>query len=196
MCAFSLLCKKSFKETAEITQSIFTIFAIFCGGFWTYMLFNPERDINPHLEIQQNVSSDLAIKDHVNLLQVSIELSNKGNTRLLLDKGYVNVEQVKPLTDCIDKKRCASEQIKDALNTAYPKGEGFSWPLLAKRMIETKLDIEPGETDYIDVEFVIPSEVKAIRVYTFLRNNKKSDETSKEFGWWSKSEIYIFKLRQ
>ncbi len=87
MIVLSLISKKTFKETVEITQSIFTVFAIFCGGLWTYMLFNPERDINPHLEIQQNVSSDLAIKDNLNLLSVNLELTNKGNTGLLLDYG-------------------------------------------------------------------------------------------------------------
>jgi hypothetical protein len=203
---------KTFKDIADITQTNFTIAAIVCGAWWTYILFIEGQVIAPLVKMDV---SHLAITDHENLLRVGIKLTNTGNTRVILKNGYIYIQQVKPLPKCGPIEPCIfkeiNDQIKDALKTKEQKEDRFSWHVIRRRNFnpQTPIYIEPGETDYTDFEFVIDSEVKAIRVYSYFKNESNEDG----LGWakrvcsyfknefneesengWGKSEIYDIKL--
>lgn len=76
--------------------------------------------------------------------------------------------------------------MKDASAAVERKDDRFAWPLIAERDVKTTIEIEPGEKQSLDYEFVIPSTVKAVRIYTYFRNEQRSKE-GREIGWYASS---------
>jgi len=60
-----------------------------------------------------------------------------------------------------------------------------------KQQLRASFDIEPGEKQLLEFEFVVPSEVKVVRVYTYFRNDQKLKDGS-EVGWTA-SSYYDFR---
>lgn len=181
----------AFKEKVETAQAMVTVAAVIVGGFWTYTLFVKERQQYPHANIEQKVS-DVALSKETNLLRVGVDVTNTGTSRIIIAKGIIRIQQVLPLPACPDTGACAAEEIKVALANVEREADRLTWPLLAKRdtTFTDPLDIEPGEKDSLEFEFVIPSTVKVARIYTYFRNDKKSTPTG-EIGWWA-SSYYTF----
>jgi hypothetical protein len=174
---------KHLKEKLEIVQYIVTIFAILIGGTWTYILFIRERQIYPHAEIEQ-VVSHIALSKATNLLRVVVNVKNIGGSRLIVKKSITRIQQILPEAPCIESSPCASKQIFRALEEYERKEDIFSWALIAERekYFDDPLDLEPSEKDMKDFEFAIPSDIKAVRIYTFIRNEKRSKGDT-DFGW-------------
>ena len=181
----------TFKEKIETLESIITIIAIIVGGVWTYNIFIKERRDYPHANIDQNVSHT-KLSDEINLLRVSIELTNTGNSILAIKKSIVRVQQILPVPHCAENKPCVTDEVNTALRDRQRKEDRFSWPLLSKRErnYEKPLDVEPKENEILDFEFAIPSKIVTVRIYTFFRNEEKS-EGKNEVGW-SVSTYYNF----
>ena len=179
------------KERIETIEAIVTIVAIILGGIWTYNLFIKERKHYPHANIEQKVSH-VALSNDINLLRVDIGLTNTGNSRLVLKKSIIRIQQILPILPYIEQNIQAVKQVNAALKETERKEDRFSWPLLSERnkIFEKPLDIEPGEKDVIDFEFVIPSKVKAIRIYSYFRNEEKTK--GKDEVGWSISTYYNF----
>jgi hypothetical protein len=73
------------------------------------------------------------------------------------------------------------------------QSDRFTWPLIAERILNFRpsdFEIESGEKQAIDFEFVTPSDVRAVRVYAYLRNEQKSKE-GRGIGW-AASSYYDF----
>jgi hypothetical protein len=183
----------TFKDKVETVQAIVTTAAIIIGGIWTYNLFIKERKQFPHANLEQKISH-VALSQRTNLLRVGIEIANTGTSRLLLGKSIIRVQQILPIPPCPKQGPCAAEQVNAALKEAELKTDRFSWPLIAERdkRFEQPLDIEPGEKDFIEFEFSVPSDVKVIRVYSYFRNDQKS-KGDNEVGW-SMSSHYDFRI--
>lgn len=173
------------KESIDITKGIITILAIIIGGFWTYNIYVKERRHFPHANIEQTVEH-ISLSEKINLLHVTITLMNDGASRLFLKKGFVRIQQILPEPDCNGNQPCvpSQNQIEVSLKGNQRKQDRFSWPLIQERnkTFEIPLDIEPGEKDIIGFEFALSSSVKAIRVYSYFRNEAKSKPGS-EIGW-------------
>jgi hypothetical protein len=60
------------------------------------------------------------------------------------------------------------------------KEDRFSWPLISERIKhwDTSVEIEPTEQDQIDFEFAVHANVTDVRIYSYIRNEKK-----RETGW-------------
>jgi hypothetical protein len=181
----------TFKEKVQTAQAMVTMAAVIVGGFWTYHLFVKERHQYPHAKIEQKVSH-VALSKKTNLLRVGVDITNTGTSRIVIAKGIARIQQILPLSECPDTGACATEEIKVALANVERKADGLTWPLLAARnaSFTDPLDIEPGEKDSFEFEFVIPSNVEVVRIYTYFRNDKKSTATD-EIGWWA-SSYYSF----
>ncbi|WP_447979626.1 hypothetical protein [Candidatus Nitrospira bockiana] len=182
----------TFKEKVETLQALVTITAVVIGGVWTYNLFVKERQHYPHATIEQKLSH-VALSEQTNLLRVGIDVTNTGSSRLILGKSIIRIQRILPLLSCPKEGPCAAKEVNDALQGIERNADRFSWPLIAER--DTKftqpLDIEPGEKDFIEFEFAVPSEVAVVRVYSYFRNDQKSDSTN-EVGW-SLSSQYDFR---
>lgn len=181
----------AFKEKVETAQAIVTIAAVVIGGLWTYNLFIKERKHYPHANIEQKISH-IALSKRTHLLRVAIEITNTGTSRLVIGKSIIRVQKILPLPPCPKHGPCAADEVKGALKETVRKGDRFSWPLIAERerRFGPPLDIEPGEKDFLDVEFAVPSEVKVVRIYSYFRNDQRSNG-SNEIGW-SLSSHYDF----
>ncbi len=183
----------TFKDTVETVGTIVTIGAIFVGGLWTYNLFVEERKQYPHANIEQKVSH-VALTDHTNLLRVGIELTNTGTSRLLSAKSIIRIQQILPVPPCQAQGPCAKDEVSSALKDPERKADHFNWPMIAERepSVGGSLDIEPGEKDFIDFEFVVPTKIKVVRIYSYFRNDQRSKQGSDELGW-SISSQYDFR---
>ncbi len=181
----------AFKDTVQTVQAMVTICAIVIGGIWSYNLFIKERKHYPHANIEQK-NSHVALSDRTNLLRVGIELTNTGSSRLLLGESIIRVQQILPLPPCPKQGPCAADEVKGALSKVERSTDRFSWPLIAERTgnFEGAFDIEPGEKDFVEFEFAVPSEVKVVRIYSYFQNDKKAED-GHEVGW-SVSSYYDF----
>ena len=180
-----------FGEKVDIVQAIVTTIAIIIGGMWTYNVFIKERRHYPQATIEQYIEH-ISLSDEINLLHVKITLTNAGTSRLFLKKTIIRIQQIVPVPPCIAHQPCAAKAVNTALKKTQRNEDRFSWPLLSERekIFERPLDIEPGEKDVVDFEFPVPLSVRAIRVYSYFKNEVKST-SDKEVGWTS-SEYYRF----
>jgi hypothetical protein len=181
----------TFKDKVQTAQAIVTIAAVFIGGVWTYNLFVKERKHYPHANIEQEISH-VPLSKRTNLLRIGIEVTNSGSSRLILGRSLIRIQQILPLLPCPKQGPCTTEEVAGALQEPERKADRFSWPLIAERerRFEHPLDIEPGEKDFVEFEFAVPSQVKVVRIYSYFRNDQKS-EGSNEVGW-SVSSHYDF----
>jgi len=102
------------------------------------------------------------------------------------------LQQILPLTKCGSDNNCHNYEIKKSIKDRREGKnqfvEKFPWQTLAniQKKREKPIEIEPGEYDELDFEFIIESNIKLIRVYSFFLNQHKREN---EIGW-SISDIY------
>lgn len=171
------------KEKLAILQSIVTIFAVLVGGFWTYTLFVKERGNYPHATIEHAISH-IAFSKDINLLRVLMTVKNTGTSMLEIKNMFIRVQRILPAPPCANTQPCAADQVNKALRGVDRKEDRFSWPLISERTTQwdTPIEIEPSEQDQIDFEFAVPANVTDVRIYNYIRNEKK-----KEIGWFLSS---------
>jgi hypothetical protein len=198
--------KESVKEWVPIAQAIVTILAVIFGGWWTYKLFIEQREQYPHANIEQKLSH-VALIDRpgnvaervlgvpisafhsilpVNLLRVVIELTNVGKTLMTTGDAIIRVQQILPPA-CQKVGPCVvRDEIGAAINNVKRQEDRFSWRLIGERVtsFDRPYDLEPGEKQSFEFEFVTPSEVKLVLVYAYFRNDKRCGE-GREIGWYA-----------
>lgn len=179
--------KNSLKNALDILQSLVTIVAVVVGGAWTYLLFIQGRNWSPHANIEHKISH-IELSKELNLIRVEVDVSNTGTSQLRLAKTVIRIQQILPISSCPEKVSCAKQEVKIASERIERDNDGFTWPLVAKR--ETTSEdvgpIEPGEKQLLEYEFVLPSDVKIVRVYTYFKNGVVS-KPNNEIGWEASS---------
>jgi hypothetical protein len=172
------------KDVASIVQSVATVIAIVVGGAWSYLLFIKERREYPHANLQQS-ATHAQLGPNANLLRVGVAITNAGTTRMDLKSAIIKIQQVLPLTDCVDPKICAKAEIEAAKPGVPRSAARFSWPTLSQldQQYEGNKEIEPSEKDFIDAEFVLPSHVTLVRIYAYVRNDSKPHSDKQQIGW-------------
>jgi hypothetical protein len=172
--------RTTLKDWVDVAQSVVTIVAVIVGGIWTYDVFIKERRDYPHANIEHQITH-LALSDKQNLLRVGLDLTNAGSSLMKIDHSLIRIQQILPAASCSNDP-CATSQLKEALAGIERKEDRFAWPLIAERTVTDPIEIEPGEKQSLDYEFVIESTVKAVRIYTYFKNEQRSKE-DKEQGW-------------
>lgn len=170
------------KDRINTVQSLITVLAVCVGAFWTYRLFIEQRQNYPRLKIEHQVSHWKISKDQV-LLSVDEVLTNTGPVMVELRGGTIRIIQVVPLPAALQTKLPAVKNLpggSEAENSVYdPK----TWEVLVESPRTWKEDtmvIEPGESDIVPNEFVIPASVKVIAVYSYINNPA---QTKHRLGW-------------
>lgn len=105
---------------------------------------------------------------------------------MYLDRRLLRIQQMEPwpmeaLKPVYLKKERTEEQESE-----------IQWTLLGEIDLSGKgqrCEIEPGEKEEFDFDFVIDSEIKSVVIYSYLKNRKKG---LKEIGW-NKTTIYDIK---
>jgi hypothetical protein len=172
------------KDNADILQTYCTIAAIIFGGIWTWILFIKNRQIYPRACITHNIYHK-EIVDGKLLLRITIMVSNTGNVLLSLKSLETRIQQiVPPLSDFVEKIKQGKDPIKNG-------DTEIEWPLLTSRktvFMKKAYEIEPGECQEIQCDFILDTTIDTISVYSYLKNEVKRN---REIGWDS-TTIYSF----
>lgn len=164
------------KDIAVLVQSAVTVAAILLGGLWSYFLFVKKRQKYPRAVISQEFTRRPLVKGKV-LLSIRTVVRNAGDVLLSLETGEVRVQQVLPLSD--DLKAVL-------LGEGDLVGEGgteVEWPLISSRRFQWEkgdCEIEPGESERVDADFILDSHVRTITAYSHFQNTKKR---KRDIGW-------------
>lgn len=184
------------KDVTYVIQSVLTIAAIIVAAIWFIMRAEatPKANISHTLEHEK-------ITDKWTWVHVGVIISNPGVRRLELRHGTFRIQGIMPLADVIKEKINKGEAI-------IPKDDGIvKWPTIGKIYLnendkreviceneyenrEININIDPGETQKLVVEFLIPSFVKAVRIYSHVYRDKSFWENFKSFCRFEKVEKY------
>ena len=164
------------KDFFTIVQSIITSAAIIIGGIWTYLLFVRQRLRFPKVNIDLHVY-DTVLPEGARLIHVEIRITNVGSVIFRSDSAELRLRQMVPIPD---ELREPVEKGHDPV----PNGETeIEWPMIAGRKWNWKkgeFEIEPGESDSIHADYIIPSIAQITEFYCFISNAKKK---RKGTGW-------------
>jgi len=177
------------KDIVATLQSVFTVAAIIVGGVWTFFLFIHNRLDRPRLQITQRISH-IPISNDRNLLLVDEILSNPSSVLLDLKNGGVRVVQIAPLPAAARIKVATNQHLVDSDKNKA----GNVWRIIEERHhvwdVKNQLEIEPGETDQLHDEFVLPANIRAVNVISYIYNPKEPALA------WRAEEVYKLPVRR
>jgi len=165
---------------AVIVQSAFTVAAIIAAGIWFFW----QGETSPKANISQMVTHR-QIHENWTWVHVSIKITNTGKTTLYLTSGIIRIQKILPLDPKVSERieRNESPIPQDSLIVAWPRiGDSYKPQLNIK--------IEPGESDKLKCEFIIPSYVKTVKIYSYFKEQKDSPTG------WSVTTIYDLKRKK
>jgi hypothetical protein len=172
------------KDLLQTIQAALTIAAIIVGGWWTYRLFVEQREAYPHLKIDQTVTSK-ALLQGVSWIHLTVNIENTGKSLVSLHSAEVRVQQILPLDPSIQKPLTHGQDL-------VPQGQRqVLWPLLQRSLTTLDMQLEPGEPDKVEFDFVLPDAIKTVRVYSYFENADES--TNKRQIGWSCETIFDIK---
>jgi hypothetical protein len=188
--------KSFFDQWLERISKIVTISGIIIGGMWFFVT----RENFPHGEISQTVSHS-ALADKV-LVHVMARLVNKGKVPMLLKYEKTCVYSVSPLvSDGEIVEKSGMGRTVDWGQTVAWRGVTYIGTANMPTPVPTKIAtpgqkktvqpaswdyesgfmrIEIGESEFVDWTFVVPSNTRKVRVYSFFKNESESG-----LGWQS-----------
>jgi len=162
------------KKGAELAQAVLTTTAIIIGGIWTYLRFIKNRLRFPRAELSHTVVYK-NLTAGKSLLRINLKVLNKGDILLPISKTWTTISQILPMAgDTLEALEAGKDLPRD--NDAEIK-----WPELGSQEINYEsgtAEIEPAESEMFHFDFIVPSDVKVVHVYSFFTNLKK-----REAGW-------------
>lgn len=162
------------------TKAIIEAGAIVVGGIWTWMLFVKKRQRFPRAAITHAVDFR-KLNDDYWLAHVTVTVKNPGEVLLKLVSHRTQVQVVVP----------PDKRVSDALaknEDPVPEGKSeYPWPHIknieSNWSAETETrEIEPGESQDVDVDFFVPAVVETIMIYSYFENKTKRKK-NRELGW-------------
>jgi hypothetical protein len=148
-------------------KSVAEVIAIAVGGAWTYRLFIKGRGDFPRASITHRITHK-PLTNGLILVRVTVGFANPGTVLLRVGKGLVRLSRVRPLPDDV------VPSVEDGKRT-------IELPEIASRELEADVvEIEPGESDEVDFDFVVREDIEAVEVYSYFRNPSRAD---REIGW-------------
>ncbi len=163
------------KDVLEIINSVIATAAIIVGGFWTYHLFIKKRQRFPKAEITHQVEQFSLPNSRV-LLHVGVRITNKSEVLLSLKEASSRLQQVIPLQNGVE--------LQHDFGVAAPKKHNMiEWPLISEKQwtwTDGEAEIEPGESELLELDFVVSNGIKTAKLYTFVRNYTKG---KRDIGW-------------
>lgn len=153
-------------------ESLITIIAVIIGGLWAYLLFVKNREKYPKAIIHHEIQK-VKFENDV-LVRLTIQIENIGKVILPIIYGEVWLQQLQPI----------NESIKQAITDFQSQNNkaDIGWPIINKRVFRYEnnndYELEPGEIDKFEFDFLIDKNVKTIQFYTHIQNVDKSNK-----GW-------------
>jgi hypothetical protein len=172
------------KLYAEVVQSALTSIAIVIGGIWTYQQFIRERPDKGHLIVSQT-AQDYAVSAGQTFVQVRIELENVGPSRVLINDGVTRLQQISPLSEKISR---AIEGAEPALTKRFNERQTLPWPIICSGHLSSmQRSLEPGEKMVLTQDFLVPRNVRLLRVYSYFEGDVQDDDQS---GRWADGIVF------
>jgi hypothetical protein len=196
------------KDIAGLIQTVLTITALIVAAVWFFM----RSEATPKANITHTVKHEKITEDWT-WVHVGVIIANPGLRRLELRHGTFRIQGIIPLGDVIKDKIKRGEVLID-------KKDGIvQWPTIGKIYVsgeqkpeviceneyenrEINVNIDPGESQKLVVEYLIPSFIKAVRVYSYVSRDLSPWEKlksaygladGKNYGWY---QISIYDLKQ
>ena len=147
----------------DLVQILYQCLMVGAAGIAIY-LFGVEREGYPRAEVQHSVATR-PLDERWTWLYATVTLRNAGKRLIELhDKEVVvRVQRVLPLS------RVFREQLASGTSIVPPGDRRVPWKRIGSEYrLPINLRVEPGESDSIDYEFVIPCWIETARVYTHI----------------------------
>lgn len=154
--------RERLKAWLSLVQSVLTITAIIVGAAW----FAQQGDPFAKATISHEIT-DRSIGEGHRWIHIAITIANPGKTMLALETGTIRIQQIKPL-DSRGSAVLANAVSNGNANSVVSKEHYVViWPAPVEEYApKLHVQIEPGESDTLNYEFVIPAEIKTIKVYS------------------------------
>ncbi len=161
------------QSVTGVVQSIITILAVLVAGTW----FVVQREGVPKVIVAHTITHRQINRDEI-WLHVTITVANPGKRRIRVEFGTVRVLQILPLHKDILAMKAQGKHLIPVYQSQVV------WPLIDQREIKEKVGIEPGEKDEFHHDFIIPSSLQTIQIYSFF------PKQIKPLIGWSKKTTY------
>ncbi len=163
----------SYLKALNMLQSVATVLAIGLGGVFAFYKLELFREFEPHLAIDQRIQHRRVGPNYIHI-DVTTSLRNSSNVAVEVRSALHRIQVIAPVSDK-EVERVLGEYSKNEDDQNY-----LEWPMYSQtenRWPERGFVIEPGGTDRDIVEFVVPSWIKTVLVYSyFSRTDLISDE--------------------
>lgn len=166
------------KELISAAQSLVTIIAICGGAIWYFKRRRPF----PRAKITHQIA-DKILADNKVLIRLVVTVLNQGEVLLSLEKGFAGVQQVNPCPQGL------IDSIKGGCDIVAERKTEAAWDTLAERAITLTADareLEPGEEEEFNFDFLIDGGVKTVIIYSYFENRRKK----RRAVGWNKTTIY------
>ncbi len=159
------------KDIAGIIQSVLICLSIITAGIWFFL----QRDPLPKANITHEITHR-QITPELTWLHVSVSITNVGKRLLQLESGFTRLQKILPLDPAI------ADTIKAGKSPVSPVDCVVPWRTSHSFDLNLTVAIEPGETDILNYEFIIPAYIRTVKIYSYF-------ERRKDLGW-SRTTIY------
>lgn len=152
------------RNIAQTIQSIVTIIGVIMAGYW----FLKRRQINPRAKLTHKIIHH-TLDDKTLLIRVTATIENIGNVLIEIDHAVIRINWVLPLIEDVAKSIERAEKSK-SLEIEFPQIDAKELNLK-----ESKIIVEPGESDNIDCDFILktddfPDRIATVIVHCHIRN--------------------------
>ncbi len=155
------------KDVVAVVQSFATVTALIVGGVWGAYLFQKERQHFENAQLSYKVTHH-PLEDDKFFLHVTVEIKNLGKTLLSISSAQTWVEQIDPVPVCTMDGLTLQQRIDQANQSHEMTSDTLPWCLIKNRTVEWKegeFQIEPGESDEVYFDLIIPASVKVVKLY-------------------------------
>lgn len=140
------------------------------GAGWSLWQFLQRRERYPRAAMKHLIAHK-ALGHGKLLLRVSVRLRNIGEVLMLIERSETRIYQVAPMIPGE-----LADSITQGHDPVKPGESEVEWGMIRshdKVCDKGDIEIEPGETQDINHDFIVGSDVKTVAVYSYVVNEKK-----------------------
>ena len=153
-------------NTIEALNNSLQAAAIVIAGAWTYMNFVHGRTNYPKLKGGFQIT-EIPVSPESSCIRVSLLIDNIGNSLLRIRDLTLRIQQISPPP--VVNGQVFEPKIKlGEVEIAWPMIEEYT-----KARSDESREIEPGESDTLNFDFIIPNWIETIYVYAYIKNDRK-----------------------
>ena len=143
------------------------------GGAWTVGLFWNRRGRYPRASVEHLVTHK-PLGGGKRLLHVGVRVCNIGEVLIVVERSETRIQRVLPVPTEV------ADSIKRGRDPVQEGETEVEWPPVGshdKVYGKGDCEIEPDESQDINHDFIVDTEVQTVVVYSYVMNEKKRDRT-------------------